>query len=362
MFQGSREAARQVVRPAACLLLFLVWAAAAAAGGTDLAPDHPALLAPLTPQSVFPRFSPQELATAGYPDHKHVYAYPGYKPFRDAAGVTYGLFSLARRDSVFAREGLVVTQKDVSYRGVRIIAPPEFEGTWAIPLLESLDWAQRELGSLLRHELSDTLVVLTTRDLQEYRELTGCDVIRLYLDRGDVVITQPVQILFSRTLATHAAFHMMAVRLIKDLAGGGPLPAWLVQGLASYLAEDGNHFLSYVAMFRGKRPVVIKPAAAEAVLASPPHEDGATDQYRFSVAGYSAFLMTWELVEHRGGLDKVRDLLAAVGAGRTPDDACYEVYGLDLAALTEALDATRRAEPVGEATQARAPHRPPASR
>ncbi len=41
-------------------------------------PTHPAQLAPMSTDGPFPRFTPDELASAGYPDHKHVFSYPGY--------------------------------------------------------------------------------------------------------------------------------------------------------------------------------------------------------------------------------------------------------------------------------------------
>ncbi len=339
-----------------CLLALATAAAAATL------PRHPAQLAPLTPESVFPRFTAEELAAAGYPDHKHVFAYPGYTPPTDADGQTYGMRSLSRGTAILSRDGLEMLDGVIRYRGVHLRYDPYLEPYEVLPMVEALDWAQRELTTLLAHDPGDTLHVYNTIDLFEFRQRSGYAFHRLYHDDGGTIVIQPLSILFTRGLGAHAAFHMTAGRLVRSLAGGKPLPRWLVDGLSSYLAEDGCHFLSYLAMYRDQqRPVIMAPDAVEAALGAGPDPDDEVDKYRYRVAGYSAFLMAWELVEHRGGLARVRALLTRIGSGEAVDAVCRELYGLDLAGLTAELDPTRRPEPVGEAHQPRAPHAPPSS-
>jgi hypothetical protein len=351
----------------ACFLLILAPALTVAGPGpasdsgpaTDL-PQHPAELAPLTAQSEFPRFTAAQLAAAGYPDHKHVHGYPGFTPLTDASGQTYGPASLVRGTAVIPREGLAIAEGEIRYRRLRVRFDPETPVWRVLPLVEMLDWAQRELSVLLGHDHGDTLLVIDTLDLDHYRAETGQAFHRLYRDTGEAFIIEPARILMARGLDSHAAFQMTAVRLLSSLAQDHPLPAWLLQGLVFYLAEEGPHFHGQLAMYRDHFPVVMPPAEVEAILAGPPHPDDEIDKRQYRTAGYSAFLMAWDLVEHRGGLSRAVSLLQRIGAGEAPDTVCRELYGHDLAGLATALDPTQRPEPVGAEVAPKVPQRPPA--
>jgi hypothetical protein len=332
----------------------------AAASGAPVAQElHPAELAPLTPESDFPRFTPEELAAAGYPDHLHVWSYPGFEPFTDAEGETYGPFSLSRGTKVIPREGLETAPGHIRYRGIHLIHNPEFQPFQVMPMVEQLDWARRHVAWLIGHDRDDTLTVVNPDDLEEYRERTGYAFHRLYRYDPQEIVIEAAFVLFARGLVSHAAHHLVATWLLDDLAGETTLPAWLDRGLASYLAEDGTHFLNYLAMYRPNRSVIMDPRRAEEVLAGPPDPDDETDKVQFRMAGYAAFLMAWELVEHRGGLDRVLELYRRAGEGEDPDEVSRDLYDADLTELAVQLDPTLRPEPVGEAVQPRAPQRPP---
>jgi hypothetical protein len=328
--------------------------------GADSLPTHPAQLAPLERDGPFPRFTPAELASAGYPDHKHVYGYPGYQPPRDAAGHTYGIRSLASGTRLLPREGLEIAPGEIRYRRVHLSHDPAVPAAGIMPLVEVLDWGLREVSALLGQARPDTLHVINPVDLDDYRERTGYGFHRLYHRDGSRVVVEPAQVLFARGLALHGAFHLATVWEVEARVGGDDvLPRWFTEGLASYVAEDGVHFLSYLRMYRAEGPVVLPPAEAEAILAGPPHPDPEIDKARYRKAGYSAFLMVWELVEHRGGLVRLLSFLDRVGAGEDLDAACRDLWGHDLADLAVDLDPTTRPEPVGEAIDARPVHRPP---
>ncbi|MEZ4387833.1 MAG: hypothetical protein R3D98_09690 [Candidatus Krumholzibacteriia bacterium] len=350
------------------LLLLLLAAACGGASGEpgpppppDPLPTHPAQLTPLTATTAFPRFAPEVLASAGYPDHKHVFGYPGYELPVAADGQTYGIHSLARGTLLLPRDGLVVAPGDLRYRHVHLQHAETFTPAGMLPAVEVLDWAEREVTALLGFARPDTLDVVCPADLDLYRERTGFGFHRLYRYDGAVAVLEPPQVLFARGLALHAAFHLMTVWQLDALAGGRTLPCWFRDGLASYFAEDGVHFLSYLAMYRPKGPVVLPFAETEAILAGPPDPDQETDKRRIRMAGYSAYLMVWELVENRGGLETVRRFLHRVHAGEAPDAVSRDLWGYALHDLAVDLDATRRPEPVGDAVQARQVNRPPSS-
>jgi hypothetical protein len=331
---------------------------ARAGGGAEL-PTHPAQLAPLSVDGSFPRFTAEELASAGYPDHKHAFAYPGYEPPITADGETYGVYSLARGADLKPREGLVVAPGEIRYRAHHLSFDPELEAVGRMPLMEVLDWAEREVTALLGHARTDTLHVADPRDLDVYRERTGYEFHRLYWRDGDRAVVEPAQVLFARGLALHAAFHLQTVWQLEGWLGAGRLPRWFSEGLASYLAEDGVHYLSYLGMYRADGPVVLGPDETERILAAPPLADRELDKKRYRMASYSAYLMMWELVENRGGLGTLRTFLERVAAGEDGDRVASELYGHGLAELAAELDATARPEPVGDAIQPRSLNRPP---
>jgi len=338
----------------------LVAALLLGAGVPDL-PDHPAALRPLSVDDTFPRFSAEELASAGFPDHMHAYGYPGYEPLLAEDGTTYGLFTLARGTELLPREGLEVEPGEVRYRRFHLRHGPDLSSAGVMPVIEVFDWAEREVTALLGHAREDTLRLINPADLDQYREATGYAFHRLYHREGSVVTIEPAKALFARSLALHAAFHAITVWELEDLLGGRTLPSWFTEGLASYLAEDGCHFLNYLLMYRPQGPVVMTPDAAEAVLAGAPDPDPEQDKIRYRKAGYSAFLMMWELVENRGGLGTLREFLHRVGDGEPVDEVSRRLWGADLDGLARELDPTTRPEPVGEAVGSRQPQRPPSS-
>jgi len=325
--------------------------------GVPLA-DHPYQLAPLTRNSRFPRFTAQELAAAGYPDHLHAFLWPRWQPLVTAAGDTFGPGSLCRLREVQPQPGLAVEPGDLRYRNLRLLCNEAYKPCDMLPFIELLDWAGYQLQDLLDIEYDHTLVMVNPDNTQHYRQLAGVGTWRLYTLDGDSCIVQPVPVLSARTLIGHAAFLLMTEWSLRGVFGGD-LPPWLVQGLAEYLAEDGVHLNNYMAQFRREGPVLLPPPLVDHVLGSAPDPDLEADRKHYRQACYSAFLMVWELIEQRGGLETLRRFLGELKEGATPDTACVAAYGFDLAELTAQLDATQRPEPIGTALQARAPHKPP---
>jgi hypothetical protein len=320
--------------------------------------DHPSQLAPLTVTSTFPRFTPEELASAGFPDRMHIPYWPGWQTLTDAAGETYGPFTLSRGTLLLPRPGLDVRPGEIRYRGIKLIHDPQVPTTALLPFVELTDWARRELPPLICHDRTDTLRLLNPDSLDAYVALTGQKFWRLHAWRNGECVIEPAHTLAARTLDAHAAFALVTEWLLDDADGDVvPFPAWFRDGLASYFSEYGVHLVNYVAEFRAAgQPVMFAPARTDSVLSAPAGPDDDLDRRLYRTAGYSAFLMVWELIEHRGGLAALHRLVQAVAAGVEPDEACRGAYGLSWADLATSLDPTGRPEPVGTAVQPRAPH------
>jgi hypothetical protein len=354
---GARQ---RILATAGALLgaLLLLTPIAGAAGAAPPLAQHPSQLATLTPASTFPRFTPAQLVAAGFPDHLHACRQPSWEPLVDASGTTYGPNTLARGAEILPRGDLVIAPGAIGYRGIHLVHEPQFAATVVLPFVELLDWARRDLPPLLGHDRADTLRVRDPGTLEAYTAATGQSFWRLHAWRDGECVIEPAVTLASRTLDAHAAFAIVAEWLLDDAAGvGNGFPAWFRAGLGSYFAEYGVHLVNYAAEFRAAGlPVVLAAARTDSLLAAPPLADPELDRRLYRTASYSAFLMVWELVEHRGGLTALQRLVRETAAGAAPDDACRVVYGLSWAELAAAVDATTRPEPLGDAVQPRSPH------
>ena len=343
---------RTMTTAAAAALLWATTSAQAAA------PTHPSQLPPLTPDAVFPRCSAADLASAGYPDHQHAWTWPGWQAPTGADGLAHGPGTLCSRVEVLPRPGLVSTDAEQRLGPWILTHNPGYTACDMLGFLELLDLAAFTVGGLLDLAPVDSLLILNPDNNQHYAELCGAGSWRLYRRQDARAVLQPIGTLQARTLDGHAAFMLAAD---WTLASSLPvaLPPWLQHGLAEYLAEDGVHLLNYMAEFRTDGSPLYRPAIIDAVLGAAPDGDPGRDRERFRRASYSAFLMAWQLVENRGGLEALRSFLHLVRGGLPLDEASRRVYGLGLSELAQSLDPVVLGEPVGTATESRRPHQQP---
>jgi hypothetical protein len=324
------------------VLIFVLMISAASGANAQI---HCSELPPLTPDSTFPRCSSRELAVAGFPDHMHAYGWSGWEVMTDSEGVTYGPGSMCYQRDVVPREGLVVEPDQKSYGQFILRHNPRYKDCDMIPFLELMDWANRDVAGLLGLATTDTMTILNPDNSDQYKELTGRGVWRLYALEGDKCILQPYPVLMARTLDGHAAFMLVTDWILQE-AIEADLPPWLHQGLVEYIGEDGMHLLSYMGEFRAKGPILLSPPLIDALLTRgiDPSED--QDREMFRRASYSAFLMVWQLVEHEGGLTALREFLGMAAAGSDLDQASLQVYGMDLGQLAGFLDPVLAGEPI----------------
>jgi len=319
------------------------------------AEEHASELPELTRDGPYPRLSPEQLAESGFPDHKHAFFWPGWKPLLDEDGKPYGAGSLCKglvwqgREDVISELGLMIIGL------VKLEYNAGYKPCVMVPFMEACEMALRDAADLLDLAATDTLRVVNTNQVDAYKARTDQGVWRMYKRTDDLCILQPIPILVARTLAAHAAYDLV-VGWLLDENRCGALPHWLRQGLMAYMSELGAHLNNYMLQFRPEGEILLTPAEAEKLLAAPPILDEGLDRQMFRQARYAAFLMVWRLIEERGGMPSMRAFLSAVKDGRDPDEACTEIYGTNLSALAAALDPTVLGEPQGDAHQTRRPH------
>jgi hypothetical protein len=311
---------------------------------------HPSLMTPLTPNGPFPRFSAEQLAAAGYPDHMHAFYWQGWTPAEDSDGKTYGPGSMCQQGRLLSREGLEFGPGRLDYGHFTLHYPAEYPGSPCdmVRFVELCDMARIRVRDLLELERDGRLAVLSPPNGDEYTRLTGLGVWRTYALDGDSCVVEPVPILTGRTLVGHAAVELVTRWTLHGTLPQ-PLPPWLERGLAGYLADMGSHLLNYMAEFRYQGVGMVGRARADSILTAPPAADVAADRQDYRRALYTSFTMVWRLIEDRGGLPACRRFLATVAGGTDADAAARAVYGMDLDSLARELDPTVAGDPLGKA-------------
>ena len=338
---------------AALALVLLVLGAGAAQ-----AQIHCSELPPLTPDATFPRCSARELAVAGFPDHKHAYAWYGWEIPTDADGVTYGPGTLCDKKELLPREGLVIEPDRKSYGHFVLNHNPGYADCDMVQFLELLDWADHEVTALLGLPLTQTVEILNPDNVQQYQEQTGQGTWRYYALKDGVVTMQPFPVLMARTLVAHGAFMLVTDLILRENLPTD-LPPWLHQGIIGYISEDGTHLLNYMAEFREQGPVLMAPPLIDALLTRGVDPDQGSDRENFRRASYSSFLMVWHLVEHEGGLAPLQEFLKLASEGMDLDRAGTMVYGMDLGDLAAYLDPVKLGEPIPKDIERQSPHAQP---
>jgi len=312
------------------------------------AQSHCSELPELTVDAKFPRCSEGDLVDAGFPDHKHALHWYGWQVPVTADGKTYGPGSLCERKRFLGHDDLVMLPGEKRFGQFILRHSPGYEDCDMLAFVEVLDWANHVVPELLGLTITDTLTVLNPDNTPDYKAQTGQGVWRLYKLDGNQVTIEPYPVLLARTLDAHAGF-MLVTDWILNQALEQDLPPWLHQGLVEYLGENGTHLVNYMAEFRADGPVVFSGPLVDAILSRGVDPDEGTDREMYRRACYSAYLMTWQLVEFEGGLIALQDFLAQVAAGVDLDEASRVVYGMDLVQMADFVDPVRNGEPGGKA-------------
>jgi hypothetical protein len=319
---------------------------------------HPHFTTPLTAETTFPRFTPEELQKTGYPDHMHAFYWNDWVRLRDEEGGAYGPGTMCHGGRPIERPDLIVEPGHMQFGQIDLHYNPGYRPCQLILFVELCDYARVRIKELLGIERTDTLSVVNPDNTDAYREMTGNGVWRTFQLDGNDCVVEPIPVLIARTLIGHSVVELMTFWYL-DHAVGDALPPWLAYGLVNYVADMGAHLNNYMAQFRVHGPVLLHPDEVDTILAGGPLPDDGEDRRLFRMASYSAFLMVWHLVEHNGGLEKIRKLLDDVSRGDELEDVVKELYGRDLPTLVGELDPHVTGEPIGDAIAPTAPHKPP---
>lgn len=283
-------------------------------------------------------WSAQQLAELGYPGYVDAYSSAQWGVLYDDAGIAYGPKSFFEGRTRLEHPHLTVNDEFVQSRWIRLHRSECCSEALLGHFLEIMDLAWKDVGEHIGFVPEVPLSVYSPADVESYKREAGLDIWVTHLVTGPSILMQPIDVLFRRTLAGHAAYAAVTQSLL-DLHTHGRIPMWLREGISSYLAQEGFEHLSFMGEFRAAgHPVLMTPAQVET------HVYPLLDRRNGRIARYNAFLMVWTLSESYGW-ERVRALLAAVSEGADFAAAVQSVYGMELEPWLALLDPTVNGEP-----------------
>jgi hypothetical protein len=294
-------------------------------------------------KGLFWRYPRERLHVDGFPNSQAKdYFSPEWGTLYDERGIAYGPNSLYLGDERLPHPELVVTDSTVQNRWFRVrLNRSATEPAWG-HFIELLDLARHDLTPLIGAPLNHLVDVVGARDLDQYRALWGKEYWVTHLvdwRASPALVFEPINVLSPRGLTAHSTRNAVAQLLLQHRTQG-KLPAWMLYGLASYLAEEGNLLVNFVNEFRPRRTVVLSPEETMR------HLEPLADRENGRIALYSAFLMAWHLSE-RWGFDRVQTMLAALAGGDDLDAACRKAWKRSYAQVVAMLDPRKLGEPQG---------------
>ncbi len=282
-------------------------------------------------------WSEERLEKEGYPGREDNYSSREWGVLYDEAGIAYGPRSYYEGRTRLEHPYLTVTDDYLESRWIRIYRSGCCTEALLGHYLEICDLAWKDLSEKLRFVPDTRLVIIPTKDLDEYQRWTAREFWVTNMVQGESIVMSPVDVLFRRTLAAHAAFGAVT-KAILDLKCHGQIPMWLREGLASYLAEEGYEHLNFMQEFRAKRQILQHPEwVSQHIYPLRDREEG-------RIARYNAFLMSWTLVEELG-LTALQDALDLVEEGAHFESAVETVYGMRYDEWLHRLDPVLNGEP-----------------
>ena len=323
--------------------LFLLLLSVAMSQGCEAGESSSSGNVPSAGNGLYSGYDAARLAKAGYPnDLNQPYWWPEGKEgewgiLYDDQGVPYGPNTYYHFRTRLDHPDLVVTDSTMTGRWFTMNRHERSEEVMFGRWLELHDLAYEEFRSELRYDLPQKIQIYVAPTLADYKKMSGKDYWVTQVADGPFIAYEPMRTLWARRLALHAIRNGVALSFL-DLKCHGLLPAWLRQGLASYLAQEGNVLEDYMNQFRADREVLWSPS--KVMLYIHPLYD--RDDGR--IALYNAFLMTWHLAENYGW-SKIQDLLDLLEQGTLFHEAVQEVYGVSEERLLQLVSPQTMGDP-----------------
>lgn len=293
----------------------------------------------LTPgRGLFWSLTPSQLETSGYPNNQRGFNSPAWGQIYDDENSAIGPGSYVEQNNPVDHPHLKREEEYIESRWVRFYRTKCCAENMQHHILEVLDLHWYELKDLLNYAPDRIITVYSPADLDEWRMMSGHEFWNTHTVADGHILLEPAGILFRRQIYGRVLRASMALAFL-EMKCHGELPPWFREGLASYLAEEGNDHLAFVDATRQRGEPVLWHHD-EIVR----HLKPLVEMEKGRVARYNAFLMIWHLSEGYG-YDRIRQLLDTVEGGATFEEACELVYGMGESELIALLDPVTLGEP-----------------
>lgn len=172
------------------------------------------------------------------------------------------------------------------------------------------------------------IVLIGTKDLDEYKFLTRKEWWYYGLVQGDTIYFEPLDIMIKRGIAEVSVVQKIAQVALKRISND-LLPLWLRESIASYISGEREIVMMQVEEFRRQnRDIDPSPGTIEHDLRV------AEERVDTRIAFGAAFRMLENLLEF-STLDEAVRFARLLGEGSSLDEASREVFGIDYEALIE---------------------------
>jgi hypothetical protein len=174
------------------------------------------------------------------------------------------------------------------------------------------------------------LVLIGTKDLDEYLLMTRKEWWNYGFIKGDTIIFEPFDILIKRMIAQQAIVNRIAQVAINRRSGGAS-PRWLKEALASRIAGEFEILKIQQPEFQYEgRNMNPSPDSIERAIAE------GTNRGDSRIAYYAAYRMLENCLESHP-MENVLSFLDRLGEGKTLDQASRDAFGVDYAVLIDEI-------------------------
>jgi hypothetical protein len=279
-------------------------------------------------------------------DHEQRSESPGYvspdreigeKPDYVPEGNPYVAMTQATRDTLVVRRDRHHITRDESWPTKGGVLANDYFEVWyargklmvthAMHVFDLLMPARRTVERTFGNAPDQPLVIYVWAYMEDYTQLTGREWWHYSQLRGDTLTYQPVAILTQRGLNKIVVPRQYFMWSIRQLSNDGA-PRWLEEGVAGIMSEELWVHQSNIQQFPDAASHVTSIEELETVLVDE------SDQKLCRIAYYRSYLMAENLIRKYGKAG-VRDLVLALGEGRSMDDACHKALGVSYEGMLE---------------------------
>jgi len=198
--------------------------------------------------------------------------------------------------------------------------------THGMYVFEELMPARKTFEEFFGDAPRELLVIRCSPNLDSYKLDTGREWWYYSEIKGDSAVFCPVWLLFKRAIAMVAVPHEYYQWAVRKTTRGGA-PRWLEEGVASYLAGEGELLLNQMYEFASS-DVSMTPEKIETVL------QGEEDRQDSRIAYYHSYRMVKKLIETFGE-DRFKQAVLQIGMGKDLDQAFMTSVQKDYAAVLQ---------------------------